>query len=123
MKSTSPDYPLRLVALKEAIERALERSGRNWTLAIVGPCIHVLSDAEASEYNHRQAIISRRREARRFAKLGGVDASQLTDDERREHERRVIIDGRHMAAHAMAAKELRMISHQRSTPPMLAATE
>ena len=83
-------YQLALLKAKSLIDQKLESVDINWTLRIQGETIRVLTDAEASQYNEDASDAARRRIERCAFRMCGVDTSKLTQEERKQHDRRVL---------------------------------
>lgn len=116
---TSPDskkYPLQLLRLKNRIERELAERGHVWTLATINGDLKILTDAEASTYNYVESSHARRKERRCFVRQGSVDTSQLPSDQRREHDRRLEIQGRYIQAQASVRQQIRLKPAERNVP-------
>jgi hypothetical protein len=121
IKQSVPRYALALLGLKERVEDELHERGKNWTLRTEKGALRVLTDAEASTYNHHESRRHRHALKRRFALGSAVDMANLTDDQRKEHERTLYTDGRYVQAMEDTRKQLRSEAHQRATPKQLGA--
>lgn len=91
-------YQLRVLALKEQIQRELRDRGRVVTIACRKDALHILTDAEAAEYNERAMGEYFRRAGRALYRKIHVDQSQLTDEERKVHQRQIEVRNRQMQA-------------------------
>lgn len=115
-KAGSKDYQLRLLSLQSQIEREMAHRGQPWTIKITKDEIRILTDPEASTYNHALQVQARCAMEKRYQLNSSVDVAQLTDDQRSQHERMMEIDGKYLLAITSVRKQLKLTAHSRSTP-------
>lgn len=116
--SSHPRYQLRLLALKQQIERELFARGKPATLRIEGREIVICDDPEASAYNVRAFRRGVRCSARAHARNMVVDAHQLDAPQRKAHERALLVQGTILASISQAKKQLRLKPTGRTTPTL-----
>ena len=112
----NPKYSLALMALKQTIQDALEDLGYVWTLAIVKNDIRILTDAEASEYNHRSLLNGMAKMFRAQYRNMAVDQTLLTEDQAKDHARRIEVDGRLIQAIRAERKTPKLLDTKREVP-------
>ncbi len=113
------DYQLKLLAIQSQIERELHQRNRHWTVKIQKDEIRILTDSEASTYNHALQVQARCAMEKRFLLNSAVDIAALDDEQRKQHERTMEIDGKYLMAMQTVRKQLRLTSHKRRTPTLL----
>lgn len=79
-------------------------SRTGFTCKIAEDGLRVLTDCEAATYNHRRHMNHRRGMIRRHLLALEVDAAKLTDEQRKEHEQNLIVQGRNVQALIQARK-------------------
>lgn len=104
---TDARFSLRTMGLKEFIQRGMLERGQVVTVAIRRGALCVLRDEEASIYNDREARNKRLGMLRDLARLQGVDVSNIPEERRPMHERRVAVLGRYVEALRETAKVIR----------------
>lgn len=111
-------YGLKLLAIAEEIEHQMADRGLFVTVKQTKRGLRILTDDESSIYNECEQRRHLRAVARRQRRLIGVDAAQLTDEQKQQHERRVLVGGLRMQHLANARKEIRLLPkpHQRELP-------
>jgi hypothetical protein len=115
-KQFTSAYDLGLLQLTTRIEDELHERGKPWTLRTEKGAIRVLTDAEASAYNHSRQVAARKAMRRRFALLVAVDPDLLDDDQRKDHERYVEVNGKYIQADNAVRAQLRLIPNVRNVP-------
>lgn len=108
-------YSLRLLQVKEQIERKLLQREYPVTTKIEGNCLRILTDAEASEYNEQQAEQAVRKAYRSLRRQMNVDVRSLTPEQQTEHGRRLIQQGAVVNAIRETRRTMRL---QASTNPV-----
>lgn len=108
-------YSLRLLQVKEQIERKLLQRDYPVTTKIEGQSLRILTDAEASEYNEQQAEQAVRKAYRSLRRQMNVDVRQLTAEQQTDHGRRLIHQGAIVNAIRETRRNLRI---QASTNPV-----
>lgn len=86
-------YSLRILQVKEQIERKLLQRDYPVTTKIEGASIRILTDVEASEYNEQQGEQAVRKAFRALRRQMNVDVRSLTAEQQAEHGRRLIHQG------------------------------
>ena len=110
-------YSLRVLGLREEIERELANRKRPVVTRCIDDAIHILEDAAAAKYTAHQGRAAVRKLVRTHHRaLTGVDVSNLTDDERREHDHEIVKNGKYIQAIKQVRREMRLESHKRATP-------
>lgn len=117
------DYAFKVLAVKERIERELRDRNRVVTVAIIRDCLELLTDEAAAEYNQQQAKIAIRKLGRAHFRNGHVDVTQLTQEQREQHERNLLINGQILTAIRSIRRKLLPKPHERQTPGLLEAAE
>lgn len=100
----SDRYRLACLKVCKHIERAGERRGDLVTVRVIGDTIRILTDAEAATYNPKQfgnGISKTRRAHHRTAQ---IDASNLTEPERKKLDAHLIFQSRVLAGIALGAR-------------------
>jgi hypothetical protein len=99
-------YPLRLTSLAQHIERELRIRGRPATVACRKDGISILTDSEAARHSvkwREQRVRGIRRDLRR---LVNVDVNHLSDCEKQDHDRELLVTGRMVQMIRTARKSL-----------------
>lgn len=120
---TDARFSLLAMQMAKQIERDLHINKKMWTVRTEGGSIRVLTDAEASHYNHSRQRRDRRSMFRRFALNSAVDATLLSDDQKQQHDRAMEVDGRYIQAMRSTRAQLSAETYRRNTPTMLPAPE
>lgn len=116
VKRSHPQFSLVQLEFKTYVEGELEEMGRNWTLKIEGIGIRILKDAEASAYNHKLQIEHTNRVIRRHHKLRGVQVDNLDGDQKKNHERAIMISSLLVTSITGVRQKIRLLPSERSTP-------
>jgi predicted small secreted protein len=119
----TPAYQLKLMGLKDEVERELMQRGRPVTVKIEKQSLRILTDAEATEYNEARFNHQLRGAKRSFHRQMNVDVSQLTEDQKASHERRVLWQGGIMTAIVNEKKRLMAEPHVSPSRKALASAE
>lgn len=101
-------YQLKLLAVKNEIERRLAQRDYPVTCKIEKNAIRILSDLEASEYNEGQGELAVRKAYRSLRRLANVDPRNMTEQQQKEHSRRLIAMGATCAAIRETRRNLRI---------------
>jgi hypothetical protein len=117
----SSDYALALLKLKNRIESELVSRSKDWTLRVHKGEIKVCTDAEAATFNHREQERARSAQQRRHMLQLAVDVTELTPDQRLDHERNCEVDGKYVQAMRETRKTLTHRGHKRTTPALASA--
>jgi hypothetical protein len=99
-----------------ALQVELEARGKPYTICERKGTVAVLTDSEASVHNHKWSIKYEKRIRNRNRLLQAVDATQLTEAERRRHERALICDGAVITSMAQTRREIRAEVRRRDRP-------
>ena len=101
-KATSRRRQLELLNICQHVQRMCDAAGMCMSLRVVGDrCIRVMTDDEAARYHDRHAAGAVRKLGQQAFRLrANVDASALTEEGRKEHERAVA----HRAMQYLAAR-------------------
>jgi uridine kinase len=117
VKCPQTDFEFARLQLRDLVRRELSIRGVSVVIVNDGEGLRILNDAEAATYTSERFHLRLRQALRQFGDQMSVDVTQLTDDERRQHERSVEINGKYAQALAQAGSRYqRMTSHQRATP-------
>lgn len=116
VKRSHPQFSLVQLEFKTYVEGELEEMGRNWTLKSEGIGIRILNDAEASAYNHKLQIEHTNRIIRRHHKLRGVQVDNLDGDQKKNHERGIMISSLLVTSITGVREKIRLLPSERSTP-------
>ena len=109
-------FRLAAMALKTRVIRESRDRGKLFTVAIIKNRIRILTDEEAAIYNPRQFKHGFRHQLRALKRLTEVDASNLSDQQQRDHERNLLVCGKMVQAARSARAQIAAIAHQRSVP-------
>lgn len=110
------EYDFAVMNFKAWIEREMDLLDRPVTVRISRGWLCVLTDNEASQYNDKMVKLSVRMMRKRHRKNMQVDCRNLTNDEMKDHERRVLTSGSYIAAIHGVGKKVKAIANKRSTP-------
>lgn len=119
-KQDHPKYSLRILRLKDQIESELERRGRPVTVRTDHGCLVILTDPEAAEYNKAQFGIRRHQLSICHQRTLQVNVTQLTDEQRKIHERNIVVQGAQLSAMRKAVR-IAHKAHKRITPGLPAS--
>lgn len=111
-------YSLKAAGLAKLVERELGARGKKCTVCVRNDAICILTDSEAAVYTKQQGSIARRKERLNFMRALHVDVTNLGPDERKAHERRLVIDGQAIAAASRVRRKLAVETHKRVTPTL-----
>jgi len=104
-------FTFAILALRKEI---MDRTG--YTVKIEQRQLRILTDAEASVYNHKRLHNRVHGMYRDFDHLRNVDILQLNDEEKHAHERRVINCSKYIQAVSNVRRKVVVPAAQRSTP-------
>jgi hypothetical protein len=108
-------YRFAIMECQAYVERRLAERGLVVVTRQEKNDVRICTDPEASKYKDREVRRSVRKMARDVREMSTVDRSKLTDDEREEHDRRLEINGRTVAAIRHVRKPQALPS-KRATP-------
>ena len=112
----TPAYQFAILGLRCEIERELEAAGRPVTVKQDGDGLRILTDEEATDYNHAQLQAGLRKVARSHRRNLLVDRTQLSIEKQKAHDRRLIAEGAYVQSIAETRKRLPVLPHQRTVP-------
>ena len=111
------DYNLQLMVLQNQIMDEMEVRDRPMTVRIHKGGLELLTDAQASVYNHGRGESGLRQMKGAVKRLGWTDMMKLTDEERKNHDRTVLIQSRMLQGAMKGRKEsFRQLEHKRPAP-------
>lgn len=117
-------YELAVLTLKEQIEKEMAGRGTPVVIKIDAGTLLVLTDSEAVQYLNERHRILRRQITRNHGKsVNAVDVRQLTEQERLDHERGVLIRSKELQAMESVRKHLSSPAYKRSVPGLPQPTE
>ena len=109
-------YNLAVLALRERIVRECKDRGKHFTVAVVKGTLRILTDEEAALYNVRTFRAGFRRSGKSLRRLTKVNVGQLSDQQKRDHERNLLVFGKMLQAARSARAAIAATPHQRMTP-------
>lgn len=110
-------YQLKLLEFGNEVSRRLsERYGRIIVVVQRKDGLAVLTEAERVAHVQRQAGSARRKRRRAVAAARDTDISQLTDEQRRDHERFLLLEAWRMQAERETTTRFIAEERKRSTP-------
>ena len=113
-------YSLYCVQLGHKIEKELAQRGLDVTVAMRKCALCILTDSEASEYNHSEVQRGFDRMKRRHAKLLTVDTGTFDQQQKARHDRHVVVAGAMVLAAYQARKQAcKGMPYTRKTPGLL----
>lgn len=115
-KQDDPMYQFALLKFTDRIQRELQDRGQWWTVRTEKGAVKILTDTEAVSYNHAEQVRARSAQLRRFALQQAVDVTQLDNESRKEHERNLEVDGKHVQALLGVREQFRLSASKRSVP-------
>ena len=115
----SPSYRPSVQRLRTQVQRAMEDRGKLFMLRCRGFDLEVVGEADAAGHCRRRNRVRRREMLRAFVATAAVDVSKLTADERREHERTVMIESKYAMA-ALSVRATPALEAVRRTVPKMA---
>jgi hypothetical protein len=119
VRRDSDRYRLGLLKVRDYITERFRDRGEIITVKQEGDTLRILTDAEATEYNERSAEQGLAKMGRALVRQVGVDVRNLTDAQRRDHERRLLIQSKTLqAARAGRRAALQPGRHERTTPQL-----
>lgn len=110
------DFDFALLRLRGRIEDALFSRSKYFAIRTEKGSIRILSDEDAAHYTHSEQVRLRASQCRKFALQMAVDATRLTADMKRQHERNIEINGKYMLAMQATEKQLKCTPHKRNVP-------
>lgn len=112
-------WQLSMLALMEVVRKQLKKQhGRDITVRIVGRELHVLTDAEAAEYNPKRFDAGLRLARRAHRRLLAVNTAKLAPDQREAH-MKTIGNQAHKLSMLRRRDEVPIQATERTTPVMV----
>lgn len=115
-----PRYSFELLKLRARIMSDMKQRNTPVTVRTVAGGLEVLTDAAASEYNAKQGRQGLRRHMRTHRRNLDVNTANLTADELRAHERRLLRSARIAQAISSVRAQLKVEGRKRVTPAISA---
>jgi len=115
-KRGTDGYNLAVLALRERIVRECKDRGKHFTVALVKGSLRILTDEEAALYNVRTFRAGFRRSGKSLRRLSKVNTAALSDQQKADHERNLIVFGKMLQAARSARAAIAATPHQRTTP-------
>lgn len=112
----SNEYSLQSLKLKETIEAWFEERGNPVTIKSEQDGLRILTDAEATEYNHRMFKIGMRRLFESHRKMLNVSEKNMTSEQVSSHRQRMNAQAHVTAAVWTQNQTLRLIPYSRQVP-------
>ena len=110
-------FSLGALNLKESIARELAARGKIVTMTVAkGVGIKILTHAEAAAYNENQSESLTRRLIHAHFRNSAVDPRELDDDQRKRHDRTLLINGARIIAMSDAERRVELQVAERKTP-------
>ena len=120
MKRGTQEYAFALLKLKQDFRRLAQRSGMPPIVPRIDHgSIRICEDNEASDYTHRRFQSGLAVAALAHRDALGVNVDNLTADEAKTHERRVLVQGAMLVGATNARKKLEPKARERNTPGLL----
>ncbi len=111
-------WQLSMLALMDVVRKQLKKQhGREITVRIVGQEIHVLTDAEAAEYNPKRFDAGLRLARKAHRRLLAVNTAKLSPDQRESHMKN-IGNQAHKLSMLRRKDEVPIPAAERTTPVM-----
>lgn len=104
-------YALCTLQVKQEIEKKLAQRDYPVTCKVEKDSIRILTDVEASEYNEIQGEHAVRKAYRALRRQMNVDARNLTEEQQKEHSRRLLHQGMTVSAIRETRRTLRLTAH------------
>ncbi len=118
-KRGTEDYRFKVLKLCERIKAELAERNYPVTLTQRGQGIHILTDEEASPHNEMLIRQDVGKVMRHFRQLVAVNPVALTDEQRTDHEQRILTMGRYVAAIKSAKREIPLEPTESTVPGRL----
>lgn len=115
-KRGTDGYNLAVLALRERIVRECRDRGKHFTVAVVKGSLRVLTDEEAALYNAKTFRAGFRRSGKSLRRLTRVNTEMLSESQKKDHERNVLVFGKMLQAAQSARAAIAATPHKRSTP-------
>ena len=115
-KRGTDGYNLAVLALRERIVRECRDRGKHFTVAVVKGTLRILTYEEAAVYNVRTFRAGFRRSGKSLRRLAKVNTAALTDPQKKDHERNMIVFGKMLQAARSARAAIAAEPYKRTTP-------
>lgn len=97
-KPDTQRYKFKVLRIVKQMRQYLFHKGLVWTIKVEKDGIRICTDEQASEYNPTQYDFARKRMKRLYAQNAAVDISNLTDETKAAHLRRLQVHGMEITA-------------------------
>jgi len=108
---------LRLLGLKQQVERELHDRGMPVTITTSKKCLRILTDSEALEYNPHHFGRHHRGMTRSHSRTMRIDTGELSEAEQDQHTQVVMVQSRLLLAFRRERKQLRLEATPKQLPP------
>lgn len=115
VKVGTDKFHLAVLQCQEYIERRLAERGEIVVTRQDKNDVRICTDSEAAKYTEREFRAGMRKMARHYRKMTTVDRSNLTDEEREAHDRRLEVNGRTLSA-MRSVRKPQALPTRRATP-------
>ena len=117
-KRGTNDYRFAVLKLTGRIQDELRDRGRPVTVCTKGDDLLILTDAEASIHNEELYKQRLRQLVRTHRRACEVDVANLTEQQKQEHDGRLLVQGRLLQALAAEKKKLQLEAAKRTVPAL-----
>ena len=115
----SAKFQLKVLALRGRIDDELKARGTLWTVKSDHGALVICEDSDAAITNRKRGRKAIRQFARSHARNLAVDQTKLTDDERKQHERTLLVNGSVLCAIKKERTKLKLSTAERKTPGLI----
>lgn len=115
-KRGSNEYDLQVLRVKGLLEAHFDESGNPVTIKIEQEGLRVLTDEEATEYNHRRFKIGMRALFEANRRMSNVDEGKMTSEQVAAHRAKLNAQAHVVTAVANKNDTLRLIPYSRQVP-------
>ena len=112
----SAEYNLQMLKLKEMVEARFEEAENPVTIKVEQDGLRILTDAEATEYNHRMFKIGMRRLFESHRKMMNVDEGSMRQDQISAHRQRANAQAHVVASVWTQNQKMKLIPYTRAIP-------
>lgn len=118
-------YQMALLHARTYISERFRERGEIVTMTQRKHDLVVLTDEEMSPHNANGFVMAIRKAGRKHKLMLGGDRSKMTDATVKSHDRALTVQGAQLSAISKAKREVKLVTHERSTPllPKKAAKE
>lgn len=116
-KAGTPEYALKLLGFREHFERWARDNGTPYCTATKQGALLILTDPDAAMYENNMVDKCMHRVTKHYCKMLSVDEAKLSDKERGEHERNILVKGRMVQGAIMGRQgKLSIAPYKRDVP-------